>query len=109
MYFLLCGISLMHRVLTAALGSSESAWVRHAVKDGHEYFYNLESRQGTWDQPEDFQHNSSQLSREDIQVRTEPQHINTDTHTLIRGWAQVLGTRDSSHDYRLKRVFCIAY
>ncbi|XP_067087113.1 ras GTPase-activating-like protein IQGAP2 isoform X3 [Osmerus mordax] len=52
---------------TSALGGSESAWVRHMLKDGHGYFYNLESGRGTWDQPEAFQRDSSQLSREDIQ------------------------------------------
>uniref|UniRef100_A0A4W5MH44 IQ motif containing GTPase activating protein 2 n=1 Tax=Hucho hucho TaxID=62062 RepID=A0A4W5MH44_9TELE len=48
-------------------GSSESVWVKHKIKGGYDYYYNLESREGTWEEPEDFTHNSTQLSREEIQ------------------------------------------
>ncbi|CAB1322084.1 unnamed protein product, partial [Coregonus sp. 'balchen'] len=48
-------------------GSSESVWVKHQIKGGYDYYYNLESREGTWEEPEDFTHNSTQLSREEIQ------------------------------------------
>uniref|UniRef100_A0A4W5MFE0 IQ motif containing GTPase activating protein 2 n=1 Tax=Hucho hucho TaxID=62062 RepID=A0A4W5MFE0_9TELE len=51
-------------------GSSESVWVKHKIKGGYDYYYNLESREGTWEEPEDFTHNSTQLSREEIQVHT---------------------------------------
>uniref|UniRef100_A0A4W5PT77 IQ motif containing GTPase activating protein 2 n=1 Tax=Hucho hucho TaxID=62062 RepID=A0A4W5PT77_9TELE len=48
-------------------GSSESVWVKHRIKDSYDYYYNLESREGTWEEPEDFTHNSTQLRREEIQ------------------------------------------
>uniref|UniRef100_A0A674E4J5 IQ motif containing GTPase activating protein 2 n=1 Tax=Salmo trutta TaxID=8032 RepID=A0A674E4J5_SALTR len=47
--------------------SSESVWVKHQIKRGYDYYYNLENREGTWEEPEDFTHNSTQLSREEIQ------------------------------------------
>uniref|UniRef100_A0A4W5PM97 IQ motif containing GTPase activating protein 2 n=1 Tax=Hucho hucho TaxID=62062 RepID=A0A4W5PM97_9TELE len=44
-----------------------SVWVKHRIKDSYDYYYNLESREGTWEEPEDFTHNSTQLRREEIQ------------------------------------------
>uniref|UniRef100_A0A674E4Y5 IQ motif containing GTPase activating protein 2 n=1 Tax=Salmo trutta TaxID=8032 RepID=A0A674E4Y5_SALTR len=44
-----------------------SVWVKHQIKRGYDYYYNLENREGTWEEPEDFTHNSTQLSREEIQ------------------------------------------
>ncbi|KAK6313278.1 hypothetical protein J4Q44_G00166250 [Coregonus suidteri] len=52
---------------TTTAGSSESVWVKHRIKDSYDYYYNLESREGTWEEPEDFKHNSTQLNREEIQ------------------------------------------
>ncbi|XP_056142537.1 ras GTPase-activating-like protein IQGAP2 isoform X2 [Lampris incognitus] len=48
-------------------GTSESVWVRHHINDRYNYYYNLVSRGGTWEEPEGFQHNGSQLSKEEIQ------------------------------------------
>lgn len=48
-------------------GTSGSSWVQHKVKDKYDYFYNIECKEGTWVEPEHFVHDSSQLSREDIQ------------------------------------------
>uniref|UniRef100_A0A8C7MEF5 IQ motif containing GTPase activating protein 2 n=1 Tax=Oncorhynchus kisutch TaxID=8019 RepID=A0A8C7MEF5_ONCKI len=42
-------------------------WVKHRIKDSYDYYYNLENREGTWEEPEDFTHNSTQLRREEIQ------------------------------------------
>uniref|UniRef100_A0A4W5PVP0 IQ motif containing GTPase activating protein 2 n=1 Tax=Hucho hucho TaxID=62062 RepID=A0A4W5PVP0_9TELE len=53
--------------LNTTTGSSESVWVKHRIKDSYDYYYNLESREGTWEEPEDFTHNSTQLRREEIQ------------------------------------------
>uniref|UniRef100_A0A8C8HI21 IQ motif containing GTPase activating protein 2 n=1 Tax=Oncorhynchus tshawytscha TaxID=74940 RepID=A0A8C8HI21_ONCTS len=50
--------------------SSDSVWVKHQIKGGYDYYYNLENREGTWEEPEDFTHNSTQLRREEIQVHT---------------------------------------
>ncbi|XP_055776017.1 ras GTPase-activating-like protein IQGAP1 isoform X1 [Salvelinus fontinalis] len=52
---------------TTTAGSSDSVWVRHCIKDSYDYYYNLENREGTWEEPEDFTHNSTQLRREEIQ------------------------------------------
>lgn len=49
-------------------GSTDSVWVKHCIKDRYDYYYNLETGQGTWEEPEDFQHNCSQLGKEEIQV-----------------------------------------
>uniref|UniRef100_A0AAR2L7X2 IQ motif containing GTPase activating protein 2 n=1 Tax=Pygocentrus nattereri TaxID=42514 RepID=A0AAR2L7X2_PYGNA len=42
-------------------------WVKHRIKDKYDYFYDLETKKGTWVQPEDFIHDSTQLTKEDIQ------------------------------------------
>uniref|UniRef100_A0A8C7UZM0 IQ motif containing GTPase activating protein 2 n=1 Tax=Oncorhynchus mykiss TaxID=8022 RepID=A0A8C7UZM0_ONCMY len=53
--------------LNTTTGSSECVWVKHRIKDSYDYYYNLENREGTWEEPEDFTHNSTQLRREEIQ------------------------------------------
>lgn len=55
-------------MLFCLLGSSESVWVKHRVKDRYDYYYNLETGEGTWEEPEGFEPNSSQLSKEEMQV-----------------------------------------
>uniref|UniRef100_A0A674EPG9 IQ motif containing GTPase activating protein 2 n=1 Tax=Salmo trutta TaxID=8032 RepID=A0A674EPG9_SALTR len=52
---------------TTTAGSSDSVWVKHRIKESYDYYYNLENREGTWEEPEDFTHNSTQLRREEIQ------------------------------------------
>uniref|UniRef100_UPI003AB0F5C1 ras GTPase-activating-like protein IQGAP2 isoform X3 n=1 Tax=Centroberyx gerrardi TaxID=166262 RepID=UPI003AB0F5C1 len=51
----------------ATTGSSESVWVRHRIKDRYDYYYNLENGEGTWEEPEGFEHHGGQLSKEEIQ------------------------------------------
>uniref|UniRef100_A0A665VF29 IQ motif containing GTPase activating protein 2 n=1 Tax=Echeneis naucrates TaxID=173247 RepID=A0A665VF29_ECHNA len=41
--------------------------LRHCFKDRYDYYYNLETGQGTWEQPEGFEHSCGQLSKEEIQ------------------------------------------
>uniref|UniRef100_A0AAY4BD90 Ras GTPase-activating-like protein IQGAP2 n=1 Tax=Denticeps clupeoides TaxID=299321 RepID=A0AAY4BD90_9TELE len=48
-------------------GGVDVVWVKHRIKDKYDYFYNLDTKEGVWKQPEGFEHNSSQLSREEIQ------------------------------------------
>uniref|UniRef100_A0A3Q0T8C6 IQ motif containing GTPase activating protein 2 n=1 Tax=Amphilophus citrinellus TaxID=61819 RepID=A0A3Q0T8C6_AMPCI len=48
-------------------GSTDSVWVKHCIKDRYDYFYNLETGEGTWEKPEEFEHNSGHLSKEEIQ------------------------------------------
>nr|XP_014341937.1 PREDICTED: ras GTPase-activating-like protein IQGAP2 [Latimeria chalumnae] len=57
-------------------GSNGSAWFKHKIKDQYEYFYNLDTGEGTWIQPKEFTQNNTQLSREEIQ--TILSHITTD-------------------------------
>uniref|UniRef100_UPI00398F31F2 ras GTPase-activating-like protein IQGAP1 n=1 Tax=Pristiophorus japonicus TaxID=55135 RepID=UPI00398F31F2 len=44
-----------------------SQWVRHWAKGGYHYYYNLATRQGSWEQPAGFIQNNMQLSKEEIQ------------------------------------------
>uniref|UniRef100_A0A671TJW3 IQ motif containing GTPase activating protein 2 n=1 Tax=Sparus aurata TaxID=8175 RepID=A0A671TJW3_SPAAU len=46
---------------------TDSVWVKHCVKDRYDYYYNLETGQGTWEEPEGFEHNGAHLSKEEIQ------------------------------------------
>uniref|UniRef100_A0A8C7KI78 IQ motif containing GTPase activating protein 2 n=1 Tax=Oncorhynchus kisutch TaxID=8019 RepID=A0A8C7KI78_ONCKI len=57
----------VYDMLFPLAGSSDSVWVKHQIKGGYDYYYNLENREGTWEEPEDFTHNSTQLRREEIQ------------------------------------------
>uniref|UniRef100_A0A8C4HVP2 IQ motif containing GTPase activating protein 1 n=1 Tax=Dicentrarchus labrax TaxID=13489 RepID=A0A8C4HVP2_DICLA len=50
-----------------AEGDNGSEWVKHWVKGGHNYYYNLNTNEGTWVEPEGFLQNNSQLNKEDIQ------------------------------------------
>uniref|UniRef100_A0A3Q2W9Y8 IQ motif containing GTPase activating protein 1 n=1 Tax=Haplochromis burtoni TaxID=8153 RepID=A0A3Q2W9Y8_HAPBU len=48
-------------------GDNGSEWVKHWVKGGHNYYYNLQTKEGTWVEPENFIQNNTQLNKEDIQ------------------------------------------
>uniref|UniRef100_A0A3P8VPK8 IQ motif containing GTPase activating protein 1 n=1 Tax=Cynoglossus semilaevis TaxID=244447 RepID=A0A3P8VPK8_CYNSE len=48
-------------------GDNGSEWVKHWVKGGHNYYYNLNTKEGTWVEPEGFLQNNTQLNKEDIQ------------------------------------------
>lgn len=63
-------VSCLSYLVTAAssIVNSVSCWVKHRIKDKYVFFYNLESQNGTWVEPEDFVHDSTQLTKEDIQV-----------------------------------------
>uniref|UniRef100_I3JIY1 IQ motif containing GTPase activating protein 1 n=1 Tax=Oreochromis niloticus TaxID=8128 RepID=I3JIY1_ORENI len=45
----------------------DDLWVKHWVKGGHNYYYNLQTKEGTWVEPENFIQNNTQLNKEDIQ------------------------------------------
>ncbi|KAF3695882.1 Ras GTPase-activating-like protein IQGAP1 p195 [Channa argus] len=51
----------------AMKGNTDRVWVKHCIKDIYDYYYNLDTEQGTWEEPEGFEHNSGQLSKETIQ------------------------------------------
>uniref|UniRef100_A0A8C3G7F1 IQ motif containing GTPase activating protein 2 n=1 Tax=Cyclopterus lumpus TaxID=8103 RepID=A0A8C3G7F1_CYCLU len=46
---------------------TDSVWVKHCFKDRYDYYYNLETGQGIWEEPEGFEHNGGQLRKEEIQ------------------------------------------
>ncbi|GCB83963.1 hypothetical protein scyTo_0024755, partial [Scyliorhinus torazame] len=48
-------------------GDNGSQWVRHWAKGGYHYYYNLATKQGSWQQPPGFIQNNTQLSKEEIQ------------------------------------------
>ncbi|KAA0723626.1 Ras GTPase-activating-like protein IQGAP1 p195 [Triplophysa tibetana] len=48
-------------------GDNGSEWLEHWVKGGHNYYYNLKTGQGTWDEPPDLVSNNTQLNKEEIQ------------------------------------------
>uniref|UniRef100_A0A671KZL3 Ras GTPase-activating-like protein IQGAP1 n=1 Tax=Sinocyclocheilus anshuiensis TaxID=1608454 RepID=A0A671KZL3_9TELE len=48
-------------------GDNDSEWMKHWVKGRHNYYYNLKTGQGTWEEPSDFIPNNTQLNKEEIQ------------------------------------------
>lgn len=38
------------------------------MKGGHNYYYNLQTKEGTWVEPEAFEPNNMQINKEEIQV-----------------------------------------
>lgn len=42
--------------------------MKHWVKGGHDYYYNLSTKEGTWVEPQGFVQNNTQLNKDDIQV-----------------------------------------
>uniref|UniRef100_UPI00358E305C ras GTPase-activating-like protein IQGAP1 n=1 Tax=Myxine glutinosa TaxID=7769 RepID=UPI00358E305C len=51
-------------------GDNGSEWVRHRLRDGHDYYFNLQRLQGTWEEPNNFMNNNTQLGRDEIQNST---------------------------------------
>uniref|UniRef100_A0A3Q2Y2T8 IQ motif containing GTPase activating protein 2 n=1 Tax=Hippocampus comes TaxID=109280 RepID=A0A3Q2Y2T8_HIPCM len=45
-----------------------SVWVKHRINDRYDYYYNLETGQGAWEEPENFEGNRGHLSKEEIQI-----------------------------------------
>uniref|UniRef100_A0A8C4IT36 IQ motif containing GTPase activating protein 2 n=1 Tax=Dicentrarchus labrax TaxID=13489 RepID=A0A8C4IT36_DICLA len=63
-----CDIHCVSRCTFCFLpGSPDTVWVKHCIKDRYDYYYNLETGQGIWEEPEGFEHNGGQLSKEEIQ------------------------------------------
>lgn len=51
------------------LGDNGSEWMQHWVKGGYNYYYNLKTREGTWEEPTGFIQNNTQLNKDEIQVK----------------------------------------
>uniref|UniRef100_A0A673H723 Ras GTPase-activating-like protein IQGAP1 n=1 Tax=Sinocyclocheilus rhinocerous TaxID=307959 RepID=A0A673H723_9TELE len=58
----------LHESCVISFSVHGSSWVKHKIKDKYDYFYNIESKEGTWLEPDHFVYDSSQLTTEDIQV-----------------------------------------
>ncbi|XP_046897505.1 ras GTPase-activating-like protein IQGAP1 [Hypomesus transpacificus] len=48
-------------------GNNGSDWMKHWVKGGHNYYYNLSTGEGTWVEPEGFVQNNTHLDKDNIQ------------------------------------------
>uniref|UniRef100_A0AAY4DW60 IQ motif containing GTPase activating protein 1 n=1 Tax=Denticeps clupeoides TaxID=299321 RepID=A0AAY4DW60_9TELE len=48
-------------------GDNGSEWMRHWVKGGHNYYYNMRTGEGSWQEPDGFVQNNNQLNKEEIQ------------------------------------------
>ncbi|KAG7468156.1 hypothetical protein MATL_G00139690 [Megalops atlanticus] len=48
-------------------GENGSEWVKHWVKGGHNYYFNLKTGEGTWEEPAGFVPSNTQLNKEEIQ------------------------------------------
>lgn len=46
---------------------ADGVWVKHCIKDRYEFYYNLQNGEGTWQEPEGFEHNINHLTKEEIQ------------------------------------------
>ncbi|KAE8292285.1 Ras GTPase-activating-like protein IQGAP1 p195 [Larimichthys crocea] len=58
---------LAQRQTNSATKGSTGVWVKHCIKDRYDYYYNMETGQGTWEEPEGFEHNGDHLTKEEIQ------------------------------------------
>lgn len=65
---LFTGSSLLVLCPDSRAGNNGSEWVKHWVKGGHDYYFNLNTKEGTWVEGEGFLQNNTQLNKDDIQV-----------------------------------------
>ncbi|XP_055521632.1 ras GTPase-activating-like protein IQGAP3 [Leucoraja erinacea] len=49
------------------MGDNRSPWVKHVLKDGSTYYFNLQRLEGSWERPQGFVQSSTQLDRAEIQ------------------------------------------
>ncbi|KAL4613250.1 ras GTPase-activating-like protein IQGAP1 [Arapaima gigas] len=50
-----------------AEGDNGSEWVKHWVKGGHNYYFNIQTGEGTWEEPANFISNNTHLNKDEIQ------------------------------------------
>ncbi|KAF7687951.1 ras GTPase-activating-like protein IQGAP1 [Silurus meridionalis] len=48
-------------------GDNGSEWMKHWVKGGYNYYYNMKTREGTWGEPAGFKQNNTHLNKDEIQ------------------------------------------
>ena len=49
-------------------GEGGSGWSEHRTRDGASYYHNCRSGESQWERPEDFDGQSMELSKDEIQV-----------------------------------------
>lgn len=49
-------------------GMKDTTWVAYKTKEGDTYYFNTEALDGSWDEPEDFNPDTAQLTKDEIQV-----------------------------------------
>uniref|UniRef100_A0A8C5RWT7 IQ motif containing GTPase activating protein 3 n=1 Tax=Laticauda laticaudata TaxID=8630 RepID=A0A8C5RWT7_LATLA len=62
-----CATAYQARFSALLAGHSEALWVQHRLRDGSEYYFHLQSFEGSWEQPQPLALNTAHLSREEIQ------------------------------------------
>ena len=50
------------------LGFVQTTWVAYKTKEGDTYYFNTDTLDGSWDEPADFNPDSAQLTKEELQV-----------------------------------------
>lgn len=56
--------------------------MKHWVKGGYNYYFNLKTREGTWDEPAGFVQNNTQLNKDEIQVNIQKDSGNGSTRDV---------------------------
>ncbi|XP_072113979.1 ras GTPase-activating-like protein IQGAP2 isoform X1 [Mobula birostris] len=87
-------------------GPNESLWVMHKIKGIYEYYHNLETAEGTWEKPEHFVQNNTQLSREEIQDITD--QITTAYHReqlWLANEGQVIRLQAHARGYLVRKAY----
>uniref|UniRef100_A0A8C8SLD9 IQ motif containing GTPase activating protein 3 n=1 Tax=Pelusios castaneus TaxID=367368 RepID=A0A8C8SLD9_9SAUR len=62
-----CAGAYQAQLAALMAGNAKHGWVRHQLRDGAEYYFSLQTFEGSWEQPRDCVLNSTHLSREEIQ------------------------------------------
>uniref|UniRef100_UPI00398EFC8F ras GTPase-activating-like protein IQGAP2 n=1 Tax=Pristiophorus japonicus TaxID=55135 RepID=UPI00398EFC8F len=87
-------------------GPNGSVWVMHKINDKYEYYYNLETTEATWDKPEHFVQNNTQLSREEIQDIVS--RVTTDYHReqlWLANESQIIRLQARARGYLVRKAY----
>lgn len=49
-------------------GAKDETWVAYTTNEGHTYYFNTETLEGSWDRPDDLGDNPAQLAIDEIKV-----------------------------------------
>uniref|UniRef100_A0A8C5RM26 IQ motif containing GTPase activating protein 3 n=1 Tax=Laticauda laticaudata TaxID=8630 RepID=A0A8C5RM26_LATLA len=62
-----CATAYQARFSALLAARRPALWVQHRLRDGSEYYFHLQSFEGSWEQPQPLALNTAHLSREEIQ------------------------------------------